>query len=156
MPRRRQVEKRQILPDPKHQNILVARFVNRLLKRGKKSVAEGIFYKAMDIIEKRTSQPGVDVFQKAVENVKPMVMVRSRRVGGANYQVPVEVRPDQRTSLSIRWLITFSQERSEKSMADRLAGELIAASNNEGGAVRRREDTHRMAEANRAFAHYRG
>jgi small subunit ribosomal protein S7 len=156
MPRRRQVEKRQILPDPKYHNILVARFVNRLLRRGKKSIAEGIFYQAMDIVEKRTNQSGVDVFQKAVENVKPMVMVRSRRVGGANYQVPVEVRPDQRTSLSIRWLITFSQERSEKSMAERLAGELMAAANNEGGAVRRREDTHRMAEANRAFAHYRG
>ncbi len=156
MPRRRQVEKRQILPDPKYHNILVARFVNRLLRQGKKSIAEGIFYKAMDIVEKRTSQPGVDVFQKAVENVKPMVMVRSRRVGGANYQVPVEVRPDQRTSLSIRWLITFSQERSEKSMAERLAAELMAAANNDGGAVRRREETHRMAEANRAFAHYRG
>ncbi|MSS71002.1 MAG: 30S ribosomal protein S7 [Candidatus Latescibacteria bacterium] len=156
MPRRRQVEKRQILPDPKYHNILVARFVNRLLRQGKKSIAEGIFYKAMDIVEKRTNQPGVDVFQKAVENVKPMVMVRSRRVGGANYQVPVEVRPDQRTSLSIRWLITFSQERSEKSMAERLAAELMAAANNDGGAVRRREETHRMAEANRAFAHYRG
>jgi small subunit ribosomal protein S7 len=156
MPRRRQVIKRQILPDPKYHNIMVARFVNRLFRRGKKSVGEGIFYTAMEIIEKRTSQSGVEVFQKAIENVKPMVMVRSRRVGGANYQVPIEVRPDQRTSLSIRWLITFAQERSEKSMAERLAAELIAASNNEGAAVRKREDTHRMAEANRAFAHYRG
>ena len=156
MPRRRQVVKRQIIPDPKYHNAMVARFVNRLLKRGKKSISEGIFYQALEIVEKRTSQPALDIFQKAVENVKPMVMVRSRRVGGANYQVPVEVRPDQRTSLSIRWLITFSQERSEKSMAERLAGELMAAANNDGGAVRRREDTHRMAEANRAFAHYRG
>jgi small subunit ribosomal protein S7 len=156
MPRRRQVDKRQIIPDPKYHNALAARFMNRLLKRGKKSVAEGIFYDALEIVEKRTNQPPLDVFQKAVENVKPMVMVRSRRVGGANYQVPVEVRPDQRTTLSIRWLITFAHERSEKSMAERLAGELIAASNNDGGAVRRREDTHRMAEANRAFAHYRG
>lgn len=156
MPRRRQIEKRQIIPDPKYHNALAARFMNRLLKRGKKSVAEGIFYKALDIVEKRTSQPPLDVFQKAVENVKPVVMVRSRRVGGANYQVPVEVRPDQRTTLSIRWLITYSHERSEKSMAERLAAELIAAANNDGGAVRKREDTHRMAEANRAFAHYRG
>ncbi len=156
MPRRRQVDKRQIIPDPKYHNALAARFMNRLLKRGKKSVAEGIFYQALEIVEKRSGQPAIDVFQKAVENVKPMVMVRSRRVGGANYQVPVEVRPDQRTTLSIRWLITYSHERSEKSMAERLAAELIAASNNDGGAVRRREDTHRMAEANRAFAHYRG
>lgn len=156
MPRRRQIEKRQIIPDPKYHNALAARFMNRLLKRGKKSVAEGIFYKALDIVEKRTSQPPLDVFQKAVENVKPVVMVRSRRVGGANYQVPVEVRPDQRTTLSIRWLITYSHERSEKSMAERLAAELIAAASNDGGAVRKREDTHRMAEANRAFAHYRG
>ncbi len=156
MPRRRQVVKRQIIPDPKYHNAMVARFVNRLLKRGKKSISEGIFYQALEIVEKRTSQPALDIFQKAVENVKPAVMVRSRRVGGANYQVPVEVRPDQRTTLSIRWLITYAHERAEKSMAERLAGELIAAANNDGGAVRKREDTHRMAEANRAFAHYRG
>ena len=156
MPRRRKVEKKPVLPDPKYHNILATRFVSRLLKRGKKSVAERIFYKALDMVEKRTDQPGIDVFQKAVESVKPVVMVRSRRVGGQTYQVPVEVRQDQRTSLSIRWLITYSQERSEKSMAERLAGELMAAANNEGGAIRRREDTHRMAESNRAFAHYRG
>ena len=156
MPRRRKVEKKPVLPDPKYHNILATRFVSRLLKRGKKSVAERIFYRALDLVEKRTDQPGIDVFQKAVESVKPVVMVRSRRVGGQTYQVPVEVRHDQRTSLSIRWLITYSQERSEKSMAERLAGELMAAANNEGGAIRRREDTHRMAESNRAFAHYRG
>ena len=156
MPRRRKVEKKPVLPDPKYHNILATRFVSRLLKRGKKSVAERIFYRALDLVEKRTDQPGIDVFQKAVESVKPVVMVRSRRVGGQTYQVPVEVRQDQRTSLSIRWLITYSQERSEKSMAERLAGELMAAANNEGGAIRRREDTHRMAESNRAFAHYRG
>ncbi len=156
MPRRRKVAKKPVLPDPKYHNILATRFVSRLLKRGKKSVAERIFYKALDLVEKRTDQPGIDVFQKAVESVKPVVMVRSRRVGGQTYQVPVEVRQDQRTSLSIRWLITYSQERSEKSMAERLAGELMAAANNEGGAIRRREDTHRMAESNRAFAHYRG
>ncbi len=156
MPRRRKVEKKPVLPDPKYHNILATRFVSRLLKRGKKSVAERIFYKALDLVEKRTDQPGIDVFQKAVESVKPAVMVRSRRVGGQTYQVPVEVRQDQRTSLSIRWLITYSQERSEKSMAERLAGELMDAAKNEGGAIRRREDTHRMAESNRAFAHYRG
>jgi small subunit ribosomal protein S7 len=156
MPRRRKVEKKPVLPDPKYHNILATRFVSRLLKRGKKSVAERIFYKALDMVEKRTDQPGIDVFQKAVESVKPVVMVRSRRVGGQTYQVPVEVRQDQRTSLSIRWLITYSQERSEKSMAERLAGELMDAAKNEGGAIRRREDTHRMAESNRAFAHYRG
>ena len=156
MPRRRKVEKRPVQPDPKHRNTLASRFMNRLLKKGKKSIAEGIFYRALDLIEKRTNQPGLEVFQKAVEAVKPVVMVRSRRVGGSTYQVPVEVRPDQRTTLSIRWLITYAHERSEKSMAERLAAELIAASNNDGGAVRKREDTHRMAEANRAFAHYRG
>jgi len=154
MPRRKRVVKRQLLPDPKFHNILATRFINSLMKQGKKSVAETIFYGAIDLVNER-GQDGIEVFEKAVESVKPSVMVRSRRVGGATYQVPVEVRHDERTARSIRWLIRFASERSERTMAERLANEFLAASKGEGGAVRQREDTHRMADANRAFAHYR-
>jgi small subunit ribosomal protein S7 len=155
MSRRRRVTKRQILPDPKFGNVLASRFMNCLMKQGKKSVAEAIFYNAVELITQRAGQPGIEVFQVAVEKVKPMVMVRSRRVGGATYQVPLEVRPEERTSRSIKWLIRFASERSERTMAERLANELIAASKGEGGAIRQRDDVHRMAEANKAFAHYR-
>ena len=154
MPRRKRVVKRQLLPDPKFHNVLATRFINSLMKQGKKSVAETIFYGAIDLVNER-GQDGIEVFEKAVESVKPSVMVRSRRVGGATYQVPVEVRHDERTARSIRWLIRFASERSERTMAERLANEFLAASKGEGGAVRQREDTHRMADANRAFAHYR-
>ncbi len=155
MSRRRRVTKRQILPDPKFSNVLASRFMNCLMKQGKKSVAEAIFYNAVELITQRAGQPGIEIFQVAVEKVKPMVMVRSRRVGGATYQVPLEVRPEERTSRSIKWLIRFASERSERTMAERLANELIAASKGEGGAIRQRDDVHRMAEANKAFAHYR-
>lgn len=155
MPRRKRVIKKQILPDPKFSNVLASRFMNCLMRQGKKSVAEHIFYRAVELISQRTGQPGIEVFQKAVENVKPLVMVRSRRVGGATYQVPLEVRPEERTSRSIKWLIRFARERSERTMAERLANELMAAAKGEGGAIRQRDDVHRMAEANKAFAHYR-
>jgi small subunit ribosomal protein S7 len=155
MSRRRKTVKRQLLPDPKFHNVLVTRFINSLMKKGKKSVAERIFYLAIDLIKNRSDQDGIEIFQKAVENVKPMMMVRSRRVGGQTYQIPIEVRPDERTARSIRWLIRFARERSERTMAERLANEFIAASKGDGNAVRQREDLHRMAEANKAFAHYR-
>ncbi len=155
MPRRREVTKREILPDPKYKNALVARFVNNIMERGKKSVAEGIFYGAMDLIQQRTQEDPLKVFEKSVNNVKPIIEVKSRRVGGATYQVPTEVRPERRTALAIRWLIAYSGERSEKSMEEKLAGELMDAANNRGGAIKKREDVHKMAEANKAFAHYR-
>ena len=155
MPRRREVTKREILPDPKYKNALVARFVNNIMERGKKSVAEGIFYGAMDLIQKRTQEDPLKLFEKSVGNVKPIIEVKSRRVGGATYQVPTEVRPERRTALAIRWLISYAGERSEKSMQEKLAGELIDAANNRGGAIKKREDVHKMAEANKAFAHYR-
>ena len=155
MPRRKKVQKRELVPDPKYKNVLVAKFVNNLMREGKKSVAESIFYRAMDIIEKRTGNKGLDVFEKAVDNVKPIIEVRSRRVGGATYQVPVEIRSDRRLALSIRWLISFSKARSEKTMAERLALEFDQASKNQGSAIKKRDDTHKMAEANKAFAHYR-
>jgi len=155
MPRRREVNKREILPDPKYKNALVARFVNNIMERGKKSVAEGIFYGAMDLIQQRTQEDPLKLFEKSVNNVKPIIEVKSRRVGGATYQVPTEVRPERRTALAIRWLIAYSGERSEKSMEEKLAGELIDAANNRGGAIKKREDVHKMAEANKAFAHYR-
>ena len=155
MSRRKKAIKRKLLPDPKFHNVLAARFVNSLMKQGKKSVAERIFYDSVDLVVERSGQDGLDVFQKALENVKPIVMVKSRRVGGQTYQVPVEMRPDERTARSIRWLIRFARERSERTMAERLANEFIAASRGEGGAVRMKEDVHRMAEANKAFAHYR-
>jgi small subunit ribosomal protein S7 len=133
----------------------VSKFICNLMRRGKKSVAEGIFYSAMDLIEQRTGQPGVNVFKQALSNAKPVVEVKSRRVGGATYQVPVEVRPERRTALAMRWLIEYSRGRGEKTMSDRLANELVSASKGEGNTIKKKEDTHRMAEANKAFAHYR-
>jgi len=155
MPRRREVTKREILPDPKYKNILVARFINNLMKRGKKSVAEKIFYGALEIVRERAKEDPLKLFEKSVSNVKPIIEVKSRRVGGATYQVPTEVRPERRTALAIRWLISYSQDRSEKSMREKLAAELMDAANERGGAIKKREDVHKMAEANKAFAHYR-
>ena len=155
MSRRPRNVKRVVPPDPRYDSQTVTKFINNLMKEGKKSTAEGIFYGAMDIIEQRTGQPGVNVFKQALSNAKPVVEVKSRRVGGATYQVPVEVRPERRTALGMRWLISFSRARREKNMAERLAAELILASKGEGETIKKKEDTHRMAEANRAFAHYR-
>ena len=155
MSRRRAAEKRDILPDAKFGDQVVAKFINCLMNDGKKSVAEHIVYSALDSIGQRSGQDPVKTFHEALDNVKPSVEVRSRRVGGATYQVPVEVRQDERLSLSFRWLITFAKSRGEKTMSQRLAGELMDASSGQGRAVQRREETHRMAEANRAFAHYR-
>lgn len=155
MPRRREIPKRKINPDPKYGDRLLAKFVNCLMSDGKKTVAERICYDAFEIVEKRTSEEPLRVFKKALDNVKPVVEVRSRRVGGATYQVPIEVRPDRRVALAMRWLKGFSQKRSEKNMAEKLAGELQDASANRGNSVKKKEDTHRMAEANKAFAHYR-
>lgn len=155
MSRRKKAIKRKLLPDPKFHNVLAARFVNSLMKQGKKSVAERIFYDSIDLVAERSGQDGIEIFQRALENAKPIVMVRSRRVGGQTYQVPVEVRPDERTARSIRWLIRHARDRSERTMAERLANEFISASRGEGGAVRQKEEVHRMAEANKAFAHYR-
>jgi small subunit ribosomal protein S7 len=153
--RRKSAVKRTVLPDARYDSQTVSKFINVLMYQGKKSTAERIFYAAMDLVENRTSQPGVNVFKQALTNLKPVVEVKSRRVGGATYQVPVEVRPDRRTALAMRWLISYSRDRNEKSMAEKLAGEVIAASRNEGNAIKKKEDTHRMAEANKAFAHYR-
>ncbi|MFQ5828900.1 MAG: 30S ribosomal protein S7 [Candidatus Methylomirabilia bacterium] len=153
--RRAFAQRREILADPKFGSRLVAKFVNTLLKRGKKSLAERIMYDALDLLEDRGKQEAHKLFKQAVDNVKPAVEVKSRRVGGSTYQVPVEVRSERRTSLSMRWIIGSAQRRGEKSMAAKLAGELLDAANNRGSAVKRREDTHRMAEANKAFAHYR-
>ncbi|HIJ79900.1 MAG: 30S ribosomal protein S7 [Desulfobulbaceae bacterium] len=156
MPRKRLVGKRPIAPDARYQSVLVSKFINGLMFDGKKSVARDIFYDAMDLIGSRVSDADpVVVFEKAMEKVRPRVEVKSRRVGGATYQVPIEVRPERRNALAIRWLVDFSQKRSGKTMADKLAGELTDAFNNRGAAVKKREDTHRMAEANKAFAHYR-
>ncbi len=155
MSRRKSAVKRTILPDARYDSQTVSKFINVLMYQGKKSTAERIFYAAMDLVENRTSQPGVNIFKQALTNLKPVVEVKSRRVGGATYQVPVEVRPERRTALAMRWLISFSRDRNEKSMAEKLAAEVILASKNEGNAVKKKEDTHRMAEANKAFAHYR-
>jgi small subunit ribosomal protein S7 len=155
MPRRRDVSKRELTPDPKYGSKMVARFINNLLRRGKKSTAERIFYGAIDLIASRTKDDPLKVFEKALEQVKPLVEVKSRRVGGSTYQVPVEIRPDRRNALSIRWLISYAQGRGEKGMQAKLAGELLDASQGRGASVKKREDTHRMAEANKAFAHYR-
>ena len=155
MPRKGEVRKREVLADPKYGDKLVAKFVNSIMSRGKKSVAESIFYRSLDIVTAKTKEDSLVVFKKAIENTRPTVEVRSRRVGGATYQVPIEVRPQRRVSLSMRWLIQASRERSEKSMEEKLAAELIDAANNRGTAIKKKEDTHRMAEANRAFAHYR-
>jgi small subunit ribosomal protein S7 len=153
--RRKSAVKRVILPDARYDSQTVSKFINVLMYQGKKSVAERTFYGAMDLVEARTSQPGVNVFKQALANLKPVVEVKSRRVGGATYQVPVEVRPERRTALAMRWLISYSRDRGEKSMAEKLAAEVIAASRGEGNAVKKKEDTHRMADANKAFAHYR-
>jgi len=155
MPRRREVPKRKVLPDPRFGDPLITKFTNNLMRDGKKSIAEGIVYTAFTVIAERTKEDPVAVFHQALENCKPVVEVKSRRVGGSNYQVPVEVRPSRRTALSMRWLIAFARKRSGRSMAEKLANELIEASHKRGGAVRRREEVHRMAEANKAFAHYR-
>lgn len=156
MPRRREVPKRQIAPDPKYNSVLVAKFINGLMRRGKKSLARRIFYDAMEIISQRMKgEDPIKVFEKAMENVKPVVEVRSRRVGGATYQVPVEVRPERRRALAIRWLVGYAKVRGEKTMAQRLAAELMDAYHQRGAAYKKKEDTHRMAEANKAFAHYR-
>ncbi len=155
MSRRSKSIKRPVLADARYDSQTVSKFINALMYEGKKSLAERLFYGAMDIVESRTGQPGVNVFKQALQNVKPVVEVKSRRVGGATYQVPVEVRPERRTALAMRWLISFSRDRNEKSMAEKLAAEVVAASKGEGNAVKKKEDTHRMAEANKAFAHYR-
>ncbi|MFL5247397.1 MAG: 30S ribosomal protein S7 [Myxococcales bacterium] len=155
MPRRREVEKRKILPDPKFQDRLVAKFVNNLMRQGKKSVGEKIIYGAFDQVEQRLKDDPLKIFKKALDNVKPMVEVKSRRVGGATYQVPVEVRQDRRVALAMRWLIDYSKSRGEKTMVEKLAAEIMDAASNRGNAVKKREDTHKMAEANKAFAHYR-
>jgi small subunit ribosomal protein S7 len=155
MSRRHRADKREILPDPKFGNVVVTKFMNSIMYQGKKSVAESIVYGALDIVEGKTKQNPIQVFTQALDNVMPSIEVRSRRVGGATYQVPVEVRTDRRQALGIRWLITAARERNEKTMTERLSAELLDASNNRGNAVKKREDTHRMAEANRAFSHYR-
>ena len=153
--RRAGAAKREVLPDPKYGSRLVAKFVNIMMIRGKKSTAERIMYDALTSIEDRSKQEALKMFKTAIDNVKPAVEVKSRRVGGSTYQVPVEVRPDRRTSLAMRWMIGAARRRSERSMADKLAAELLDAANNRGTAVKKREDTHKMAEANKAFAHYR-
>ncbi len=155
MSRRKKAVKRPVPADPRYDSQTVSKFINNLMERGKKSLSERIFYSAMDMIEQRTGQPGVNVFKQALNNVKPALEVKSRRVGGATYQVPVEVRPERRTALAMRWVISYTRSRKEKTMSERLAAELILASKGEGESIKKKEDTHRMAEANRAFAHYR-
>jgi small subunit ribosomal protein S7 len=155
MPRRREVVKREVIPDPKYGDALLARFINYLMRRGKKSVAEKIVYDAIDIIEQKTGQNGLEVLKKAVDNVKPVLEVTSRRVGGATYQVPIEVRSDRRLALAMRWIIGYAKQRHERTMAEKLSAELMLAFKREGPSIKKREDTHRMAEANKAFAHYR-
>ena len=154
--RKKRSSKRIVIPDPKYQDVMVARFVNCLLKQGKKHIARGILYGAFDIIEERTkNNKPVEVFKKALSNASPIIEVRARRVGGATYQVPTEVRPERRTALAIRWLISYAKERSDKSMAHKLAAEFMAAASGEGGAIKKKDDVHRMAEANKAFAHFK-
>jgi small subunit ribosomal protein S7 len=155
MSRRHRAEKREIIPDAKYGDTVISKFMNSVMHTGKKSVAEGIVYGALDQVERKTRQDPVGVFHQALENVMPQIEVRSRRVGGATYQVPVEVRPERRQALAIRWMISAARGRNERTMVERLSGELMDASNNRGNAVKKREDTHRMAEANRAFSHYR-
>jgi small subunit ribosomal protein S7 len=155
MPRRREVPKRETLPDPLYGSTLITKFVNCMMSQGKKSTGEHIFYGALDIIKDRAKEDPVKIFKKALDQVKPVLEVKSRRVGGATYQVPVEVAQDRRTSLAIRWIISNARSRGEKTMREKLAAEILDASNNRGGAIKKREDTHRMAEANKAFAHYR-
>ncbi len=155
MPRRRVAQKRDLLPDPKYNDKLVATFINSIMQSGKKSTAESILYRSFDIIQEKSNQDPLKIFKQAVENIKPTLEVRSRRVGGATYQVPIEVRYERRLSLAIRWILSFSSKRPEKSMHEKLAMELLDAANNRGAAIKKKEDTHKMAEANKAFAHYR-
>jgi small subunit ribosomal protein S7 len=155
MPRRRVAEKREVLPDPKYNSKVVSKFMTAIMQSGKKSTAEGICYGAFEIIKTKTSNDPLKVFKTALENVKPLVEVKPRRVGGATYQVPVEIRPQRRMALASRWLISYARGRSEKTMKERLAGELMDAFNNTGSSIKKKEDTHKMAEANKAFAHYR-
>ena len=155
MPRRRRPLKRQILPDPKYGSEIVTKFINCMMLDGKKGVSEQNFYKAMDIITTKTGKTPLEVFDKAMENVKPLVEVKSRRVGGATYQVPIEIRPERRQALAIRWIVNYSRARSEKTMFQKLAGELMDAYNNTGSSIKKKEDTHKMAEANKAFSHYK-
>lgn len=155
MPRKGPAVRREVAPDPKYGDATVAKFTNMMMRNGKKGCAERILYGAMELIGKRTGESALEIFKRALENVKPVVEVRSRRVGGATYQVPVEVRPARRTSLAMRWLVQAARQRPEKGMKEKLAAELFEAAQNRGGAVKKREDTHRMAEANKAFAHYR-
>ena len=155
MPRRREVPKRQVLPDPKYGDVLVTKFCNSLMRDGKKAVAEGIMYKSLDVVHERTREDPISVFRRAIDNTKPSVEVKSRRVGGSTYQVPIEVGVGRQTALAIRWLIDFARQRPGKTMREKLANELIEASHNKGGAIKKKEDVHRMAEANKAFAHYR-
>lgn len=155
MARRREASKRETIPDPIYSSELVSKFVNCMMIGGKKTTAERVFYGSLDVLKNRTKEDALKMFKKAIDAVKPQLEVKSRRIGGATYQVPVEVSPDRRISLSIRWILGAARDRGEKSMTERLAGELLDAINNRGGAVKKREDTHRMAEANKAFAHYR-
>ncbi len=155
MARRNRATKRPVAPDTKYNNMVVTSFINKLMSNGKKTTAASIFYNALDLAENRTKKPGFEVFEQAMKNATPLIEVRPRRVGGATYQIPLEVRPDRRQSLAIRWLVASARSRSGKSMAEKLAAEFVDAANNQGATVKKREDTHKMAEANRAFAHYR-
>lgn len=155
MPRRGSAPKREILPDPVYGSEWAARFINKLMERGKKSLAQRIFYGALDQISEKTGKPGLEVFEAAIKNVMPVLEVKARRVGGSTYQVPVEVRPDRRLALAMRWIVGYARQRGERTMIDKLAGELMDAANNTGNSVKKKEDTHKMAEANKAFAHYR-
>ncbi len=155
MGRKTFIRKREVLPDPKYNDVVITKFVNTLLRRGEKSIAEGIMYGCIDVVQERTGEDGLKLFKKALENIKPILEVKSRRVGGATYQVPIEVKPSRRQSLACRWMIDAAKVRPEHSMAERLAAETIEASNGRGGAMKKREDVHKMAEANKAFAHYR-
>jgi small subunit ribosomal protein S7 len=155
MPRRKIPTKRESTPDPRYNDRLVGKFINTLMTKGRKSVAESLCYHAFDLIKSKTSNEPLKVFKSAIDNIKPVLEVKSRRVGGASYQVPVEVRPERRMSLALRWLVLYAKQRSGRSMEEKLASEVLDASNNTGGAVKKREDTHKMAEANKAFAHYR-
>ena len=155
MPRRREVPKRVILPDPKYNSKLAAKFINGIMRRGKKSLAESILYGAFDIMQRKTKEDPLKLFEKALDNVRPVLEVRSRRVGGSTYQVPVEIRSERRSALAIRWIIGYAKQRPEKGMMNKLAAELVDAANNRGATIKKKEDTHKMAEANKAFAHYR-
>ena len=155
MPRRREIQKKQVLPDSVYDSELASRLINKIMERGKKSLSERVFYKAMKLVEERMAEDPMKVLKRAIDNVKPMVETKARRVGGSTYQVPIEVSQHRRTSLGIRWMVGYSRQRGEKTMAEKLAGEVMDASNNRGSAVKKKEDVHRMADANKAFAHYR-